>query len=158
MDVVLPVDVKYDMVSPCSDCPFLKTSPFHQGVAESMVQYLESMEDGTFAHTCHKTDNRPAVDGPRNHKGDTQHCVGALLMLMKTGNQKPKRRRKTWNWMQRGLMYGLTTRRLSNEKFSALSREADRRKDVFTVNEMIVFYLHGIAKLMKDESHAIEDE
>lgn len=47
---VLAKDVGWDLKSPCGDCPFLKTSQFHQGVAASIPQYIESIESHTFAH------------------------------------------------------------------------------------------------------------
>ena len=148
----LPHEIAYDMKSPCGDCPFLNTTPFHQGVAESMPNYLESIEAGTFAHTCHKTDNRPECDGPRNHKGKLQHCAGAILMLLKTGSQKRKRRRRQWNWMQRGLVYALKTGQINDAQFAELIEIAKRRTDVFTIDGLISFYLRGIEKLVKQES------
>jgi len=76
-------DVAWDLKNPCNDCPFKRKTAFHEGVAGGLPQLIESLEDGRFAHTCHKTDNRSNCDGPRNHDGPVQHCAGALLMLLK---------------------------------------------------------------------------
>jgi len=144
-------NVRYDLKNPCSDCPFMNTTPFHQGVAESIPQYIESIEAGRFAHTCHKTDNRPECDGPHTHKGATQHCLGALLMLLKTSNSRSrKRRRREWNWIQRGLVHALDTGKITDERFAELVAQAKARKDVFTVDGLISFYVRGIEKLVAE--------
>jgi len=51
-------DLDWSRTNPCADCPFLKTSPFHQGVAGSIPAVMHSLERGEFGHTCHKTDKR----------------------------------------------------------------------------------------------------
>jgi hypothetical protein len=78
-------DVDYDLKRPCDDCPFRKSSRFHEGVAIETPQLVQSMTDRVFAHTCHKTD--PRADSPQGqrYEGRLQHCVGALFMLIKTG-------------------------------------------------------------------------
>ncbi len=83
---LLAADVDWDLKQPCDDCPFLRTSAFHGGVARSLPDYVASIENNRFAHTCHKTDCRRSVDGPKTFKGTPKHCAGALMMLLKTGN------------------------------------------------------------------------
>lgn len=114
----------------------LKAAPFHSGVAEHLPMYLEAIADGVFAHTCHKTDTRPSVDGPHNWQGQPQHCVGLLLMLLKAPCSN------NGEWMQAGLIAGLK-RGLKLEALIAAAR-ADRR--CYTLPELKRFYLRGIAK------------
>lgn len=79
-----PKDVDWDMHAPCADCPFRRDAPDHAGICAAIPSYFENIEAGRFAHACHKTDNRGAVDGPKNFKGErTKHCGGALLFLIK---------------------------------------------------------------------------
>lgn len=128
-DILFAKDVGWDRKSPCNDCPFLKTSPFHEGVAGSLPLYMQSIQDGEFAHTCHKTDNRPGCDGPRNWHGEQpQHCVGAILMLMKTG---------------KGMDLQLPLLRAAEAGKIDLREMMDRAKkaaNVFTVFELLKFY------------------
>ncbi len=125
---VLASDLGWDMPSPCGDCPFLRTSPFHQGVARSVPVYMAAITAGRFAHTCHKTDNRADCDGPRNWSSQTKHCVGALLMLLKTGDGKD---------LQLPLL-----RAAEAGKIDLAARTAQAKADprVFTLKEMIRFY------------------
>ncbi|MES2342287.1 MAG: hypothetical protein V4597_11460 [Pseudomonadota bacterium] len=85
MELLTVNDVAWDRQRPCNDCPFLKTSPFHEGIAGSLPAYMESIKGGTFSHTCHKSDPRPECDGPHTWQGQPWHCVGAVQMLLKTG-------------------------------------------------------------------------
>jgi hypothetical protein len=126
---LLMSDVHFDLKHPCGDCPFLKSSPFHQGVAKSLPTYIENIEARTFGHTCHKTDNRKACDGPRNHDGPPQHCAGALIMLL---NDKK-------HWMQKAIVQAMDDKRLDVVGFLAATK-ADRRR-VFTLKGMLRFYL-----------------
>ena len=98
----IPFNVEYNLKKPCDDCPFKKSTPFHVGVAQSIQGYADSLDAGTFAHTCHKTENRPECDGPRNHAGKAEHCFGALLMILKTSLVD-----ESFHWMQSGLVNGL---------------------------------------------------
>jgi hypothetical protein len=127
-------DIAWDKPSPCADCPFLKTTPFHLGVAGSIPSYFESIGNNSFAHTCHKTDNRPACDGPKNHVGKVQHCVGAILMLLKTGKGMD---------LQLPLLKAAEAGKVD---LAARMRQAKKWKNVYTVRELIAFYESELAK------------
>lgn len=127
-DIILASDVEYKVRNPCADCPFIKSSPFHEGVAGSIPGMIESMADHNFSHSCHKTDNRTACDGPRNHQGETQHCAGALMMLLKTG--------KGFD-LQIPLLEAAQAGKIDLEEWTARAKAA---KNVFTVREMLDFY------------------
>jgi hypothetical protein len=74
------MEIGYKLKTPCNDCPFKKSSPLHEGVMRSLPEYDGYMKSGSFAHTCHKTDNRS--DGyVDNYGGQIQHCAGALIMF-----------------------------------------------------------------------------
>ena len=76
--------IGYNLRHTCNDCPFRKDAPMHHGVAMSIMEYLRMIDARLFAHTCHKTDNRPSCDGPKNYKGEVpEHCAGALHFLIK---------------------------------------------------------------------------
>lgn len=82
-------DIDWNIGYPCADCPFLISSPYHEGVAGSLPEYVSAIDRGVFSHTCHKTDNREICDGARgSYKGDKpKHCAGALVMLHNTGEE-----------------------------------------------------------------------
>jgi hypothetical protein len=130
-------EIEWDRPSPCGDCPFLKTSPYHQGVAGSLTAYVESIRGNRFAHTCHKTDNRPACDGPKNHAGKPQHCVGAILMLLKTGNGMD---------LQLPLLQAAEAGKVD---LAARMAQAKAAKNVFTVKELLRFYRTEVAKRLE---------
>ena len=66
--------MKYNMTTPCDECPFLKGSGF-------TLAALKEHASGEFA--CHKTCkvNDKGVFVPRGDK--TPHCAGALIFLEK---------------------------------------------------------------------------
>jgi hypothetical protein len=135
---VLPVELDWDLTTPCGDCPFLKSSPFHEGVAESLASYAESIEMGVFAHTCHRTDNRPTCDGPQNWKGERpKHCAGAIICLLKTGKGKD---------LQMPLLQAAERGDLDIRKMTAIAA-ADTR--VFTLPQMLAFYANQLAKQVR---------
>lgn len=54
---LLARDLDWSMTTPCGDCPFLKSSPFHEGVADSIPAYAEAIESpacsgSQFATSC----------------------------------------------------------------------------------------------------------
>lgn len=65
--------MKFDLKTPCKDCPFIKGSSTNKslnpGRIDSIVEELRS----DLAFTCHKT-----LDMPRSTQ---QHCGGALIFL-----------------------------------------------------------------------------
>lgn len=132
---LLVADIDWDRQSPCNDCPFLKTSPFHEGVASSLGEYMDSIRAGTFAHTCHKTDNREGCDGPRNHEGRPQHCRGAVLMLVKTAHGLD---------LQLPLLKAGEAGKLD---IFEVERQAKAAKHVFRLDEMLKFYGKELGKL-----------
>jgi hypothetical protein len=131
---LLAKDIDWSRQSPCNDCPFLRTSPYHEGVASSIPDYVQSIQDGNFAHTCHKTDNRDAVDGPKNFEGKTQHCVGAILMLLKTGKGMD---------LQLPLLQAAERGEIDLKVMAERAKEA---KHFFTLWEMLKFYADELKK------------
>lgn len=132
--VVLANDVRYDLKHPCDDCPFVKDSAFHQGVARHLPDTLRAIETGTFAHTCHKTDPRPSCDGPHLHDGPVQHCAGAIIMLFKSQNGR---------WMQAPLIKAFSEKRVDLNYFEEL---ANRDRRVWSVKAMARFYIRELSK------------
>lgn len=125
---LLAKDIDWDLTKPCNDCPFLKASPFHEGVASSFPIYCDSIANGTFAHTCHKTDTRAACDGPHSWSGKAKHCAGAILMLLKTGRGFD---------LQLPLLEAAQARKLDLKKMTRLAKKSPK---VFTLFEMLRFY------------------
>lgn len=68
--------MKFDMKTPCKDCPFLVGSStnrtLREGRLEEIVEAIRS--DGTFQ--CHKTIDEDI---------DDQHCAGALVFIEREG-------------------------------------------------------------------------
>lgn len=137
-NLVFVRDVEWDLKNPCDDCPFLRTTAFHQGVAEHLPGYITSIEQQSFAHTCHKTDRRPQCDGPHTWTGKVKHCAGAILMLMKTG---------------RGMDLQLPLLRAAERgqiDLADMARRAKADKRVFTLGQMLKFYEAGLKKRLRD--------
>jgi hypothetical protein len=131
---VLVGDMHYDLQQPCGDCPFLKSSPYHQGVAKSLPTYIDAIKSGSFGHSCHKTDPRLACDGPHPTDGrPVQHCVGAILMVMKSGKY----------WMQRPLIKAHDDGKIDLLEWERRAKLDDR---VFTWRGMIRFYIDELSK------------
>lgn len=85
----LEVCVHYDLMKPCSNCPFLKEGGVRlteDRAAEIAAAMLDS-QGSTFA--CHKT----TIDAPDDEDGSglmaatpkSKHCAGALIFAEKNG-------------------------------------------------------------------------
>jgi len=131
-------DLHWDLEQPCNDCPFRKGVPFHKGVCSSLPLYLGEIERGNFAHTCHKTDNRPSCDGPRPENATMQHCAGAIIMLLKTGEGYD---------LQRPLLKAVDAGKLDLKKMAAIAKGDTK---CYTVLELVKFYAKGVAQLAKE--------
>lgn len=134
---VLAKDLRYDLRSPCADCPFLKTSEYHEGVAKHIPGYVAELQNNNFGHTCHKTDTRTGCDGPVRGKETSkpiQHCVGALMMILKTGRGFD---------LQLPLLEAMEDGRISGEEVTAMTARAKKDKRIFTVPQLINFYGEG---------------
>jgi hypothetical protein len=73
--------VRYTLVRPCSECPFLRGTPLNKTI--SRARLLEFAR-GEFA--CHRTaDLVEDDDGSSGYVGgpESQHCAGALIALEK---------------------------------------------------------------------------
>lgn len=132
-------DVAYNLKRPCNDCPFRRDAPDHEGVAGSVVEYLDNIEAGRFAHTCHKTDNRTVCDGPRNFKGDkTEHCAGALHFLIRAKKS-----------LQLPLLEAMVDGRLD---YDAAKKHARRSSMVFaSVAEFVSYYVRMIERIIEQK-------
>lgn len=133
---ILAEELAWNLMAPCGDCPFRKDSPFHEGIAATAEAKFCDIQRGRFAHTCHKTDNRPECDGPHNWKGRPEHCAGAILMLLKTGDGYD---------LQLPLLQAIEAGKLDIE---AMMRRAKRAKNVFTLPEFLRFQLEGAKQLL----------
>lgn len=133
-------DLDWSRKSPCKDCPFLKTSKFHEGIASNLIGYGDSFDEHRFMHTCHKTDNNPQCDGANGkYKGEKpQHCAGAILMQLKSGNQVPFQN-SLMTASIRGLMGG-------KNALLYMARRAQKDERVFTWHEMLKFYSDELKK------------
>jgi len=76
-------ELRFDLKKPCKDCPFLKTTPHHEGVASDLMSISTSIESENAAFTCHKTDPRSDSPTGQRHTGPVQHCAGFILMCEK---------------------------------------------------------------------------
>lgn len=85
-DVIQHKEIGFELNAPCADCPFRRSTEFHEGVMKSLPEYVTKMESGEFSHSCHKTDPRSDSEGAKPVNGRIQHCVGAILMCEKSGN------------------------------------------------------------------------
>lgn len=140
---VLVSDVRYDLRNPCADCPFMKTSPFHQGVAKSLPALVESIEAHSFAHTCHKTDTRPQCDGPvagKETNKPVQHCIGSLMMLLKTGDGKD---------LQLPMFDAIDAGKLTIEDVNAITKRAKADERVFALPELLRFYYRRLLRMVR---------
>lgn len=74
------------MSKPCSDCPFVKSSPL-SGSPDWLRDILErQVNDEYFRHTCHKTD--PNADGYRGGK-KVRDCSGHIMIMMNDFDKTP---------------------------------------------------------------------
>lgn len=122
-------EVRFDLRTPCADCPFRRGVPAHQGVAKALPEYASQIEMATFAHTCHKTD--PRSDGFKpTYTGPVQHCAGALIMCEKSG------------LTQVGPAEAWREGRYDPTKL-------DLAADVYTFPELVRFYLRFLRGLRK---------
>lgn len=83
--------MKFDLKTPCKDCPFRSDRPgyLRKARAREISTALDPRHlGGGSTFTCHKTtvpaddddEDGGMVDGP-----NAQHCAGALIMLEKSG-------------------------------------------------------------------------
>lgn len=137
---VLAGDLHWDLRQPCGDCPFLKTSPYHEGVEGHVSEYAAALQNNEFGHSCHKTDNRANCDGPirgQRLPAPIQHCAGALLMILKTGRCFD---------LQLPLLKAMEAGKISAEAVREMTRKAKADKRVFTVPGLLKFYAKGMVE------------
>jgi hypothetical protein len=80
-----PYAFAWDLKTPCNDCPFLKSTPCHDGIASDLPTLLKHEDHGNYAHSCHKT--HPGADGwVETYQGPVQHCAGFTIMKIKSDN------------------------------------------------------------------------
>lgn len=93
-------DIRFDLRSPCDDCPFRTDAPMHEGIMSELPQKILLLESGNLAHTCHKTDPRADCAPERRAPPGSpiQHCAGAIIMALKID--------KWQHIMTRGLLAG----------------------------------------------------
>lgn len=138
-------NVAWNLARPCADCPFRRDAPDHLGVVKSLPEYLDSIRGGTFAHTCHKTDNRSSCDGPRSFTGEqAEHCAGALHFLIRCGEGLD---------LQLPLLQAIEAGKLD---IHAACKAAEADEAVFgSLKEFIAYYLAmldraALLRMMKD--------
>lgn len=84
----------YDLVRPCSNCPFRQDKPFYLD-PERAEEIADSLRRGAEFH-CHKTvhyeeerwdeyEGEEGMEAYYNPLGDEQHCAGALIIMEKNG-------------------------------------------------------------------------
>ncbi len=92
-------DIGYDLKQPCPDCPFRKNAPYHEGILADLMKFDESISEGKFMFSCHRTDPRSDYGG-KMVNGKIQHCAGALAYMANTGRLE-KNELFTWAWLTR---------------------------------------------------------
>lgn len=77
--------MRFDLRSPCDDCPFSKNAPMHSGIIADVMTYLQLMLRGTLVHSCHKTDRYADCEESKRspESAGLQHCAGAMIMSWK---------------------------------------------------------------------------
>jgi hypothetical protein len=125
-------DFDWDLKRPCADCPFRIGVPFHEGIALDTVGIVEAIRQHTFAHTCHKTDN--FSDSPEGQRfvGRFKHCIGSLIMLIKTGRGCD---------LQIPFLEAAQAGKLDLDELMATAK-AD--KDCYTLNEFLLAQAAGL--------------
>jgi hypothetical protein len=78
--------MNFDMKTPCNNCPFRHDVPgfLRQARAEEIAESL--LNDQTFP--CHKTTKDAEDEDGESYRyadGTSQHCAGAMIMLMNMG-------------------------------------------------------------------------
>lgn len=127
-------DLDWSRKNPCKDCPFIKTSPYHNGVAGSIPGLMNYVDAGIAAHTCHATDNRDDVDGPKNWKGKTQACAVFTMMLLRTGKGKD---------LQMPLLKAAEQGKIDLADMIKRARES---KIVYTISGLLTFYAEEVSR------------
>jgi hypothetical protein len=125
-------DFDWDLKRPCADCPFRRGTPFHEGIAGNTQGVIESIRRHTFAHTCHKTDNFSDSPEGRRFVGRFKHCVGSLIMLIKTGRGHD---------LQIPLLEAAQAGKIDLDELMATAK-AD--KDCYTLHEFLVAQAAGL--------------
>ncbi|RST57658.1 hypothetical protein D5F11_021600 [Siminovitchia terrae] len=67
--------MKFDLKTPCKDCPFIKGSSTNKTLAEDRIEGIVDDIRAGMTFTCHKT--------LQKHTSEQQHCAGALIFLEK---------------------------------------------------------------------------
>jgi hypothetical protein len=120
-------DLGWKLRSPCAECPFKTTTPFHEGVAADLPATLTAMMEERFAHTCHRTDPRSDYKGAKRYRGQVQHCAGALIMMERSGR------------VSLPMADAIASGALDPNKL-------DMKAPVYTIREMIDAYLGYLTK------------
>lgn len=79
--------MKFDLKTPCKNCPFMNTK---DGIKFSCRERAEEIEEQAYRHgfPCHLSavdTSDKDEDGGFVFGSDTQHCAGALLVFLKDG-------------------------------------------------------------------------
>lgn len=134
---VLAKDLAWDLRRPCADCPFMKTSEFHEGVAKGLPSLMMALQDNRGGHSCHKTDTRPGCDGPvrgQETGRPIQSCAGFTMMILKTGRGFD---------LQLPLLEAMQEGKLTSDDVAAMRDQARADKNIFTVPQLLRFYEEG---------------
>jgi len=83
-------EFEFNLHGPCNECPFRKGAKLHTGILKDMSRFFDSIDSGTFAFSCHKTD--PRSDGYiEKYDGKLQHCGGSLVFQRNIGMLRKNR-------------------------------------------------------------------
>lgn len=132
----------YDRKAPCSDCPFRKNAPFHEGILNALPNYHAKGMKGELAHSCHLSDPRAdcAADKRAPEGAPVQHCAGWLALVLKDKVPMPGY-----------ILQALVTKQLPMRTFDTLAANQDT---FASLDEMALYY----GKLAYDNSPAIRAE
>lgn len=84
-DKRIMTQMRFDLRSPCSDCPFRTDAPMHEGIISDLVSKFDSFDHDELAHSCHQTDPRACCPPEKRMPAGSpiQHCAGALIFAYK---------------------------------------------------------------------------
>lgn len=130
------MEIGYTLQTPCSDCPFKKSTPLHPGVMKALPEYDKKLREGWWGHSCHKTDSRS--DGfDDKYKGELQHCAGALI-LMKKIDEADLPDYKPQDGLVRAMIHGLDYNEIPDDPdvFSSMAEMLEAYREMTELDQL----------------------